>query len=302
MLAVLREVDCSTSAPLKQKLMALEPLHGKYSVHVLCDALNISRGTFYNHLLRNKRGEAAFQKRRESLMLEIREIFDGSNQIFGAGKIKAILVNRGHKVSEKLVQELMRTLGIASVRTATRKDYITLGWHERKTNVLMRNFDVKEPNAVWVSDMTFFKYKERFYTICVFLDLFSRKVLSISIGKHGSTRLVTRAFLEALSSRETSPTVLHSDQGVQYASHTMLKLCRKMNVKQSFSKPGSPHDNAVMESFFSTLKKEELYRTRYKSETEFRKSLKRYAQFYNSARPHKYLNYKTPAQVEKVFF
>lgn len=85
---VLRAVDCTASAPLRHKLEALVPLYGQYSVHTLCEALDVPRGTFYNHILRNKRNEAWFVKRREDLKLLIQTIYDESNQIFGAGKVR----------------------------------------------------------------------------------------------------------------------------------------------------------------------------------------------------------------------
>ncbi|MFV0485443.1 MAG: IS3 family transposase [Candidatus Saccharimonadales bacterium] len=302
MLEIMREVDCSCSAPAKQKLVALEKVYGKYSVHALCDALNVPRGTFYNHMLRNKRDDTSYSKRRESLMMEIRNIYDESNQIFGAGKIRAVLVDRGHKISEKLVSELMRNLGISSIRNSSRKDSVALSWPERKANILLRNFDAKKPNIVWATDVTCYKFKDRYYYICVFMDLFSRRIVSMNIGRQNSTRLVSRVFGEAYSDRGTSPSIIHSDQGTPYTSYTMRVLCNKHNISHSFSNPGTPHDNAVVESFFSTLKKEELYRGRYKSEADLIGSLKKYVHFYNNIRPHRYLSYKTPAQAEETVY
>ena len=95
--------------------------------------------------------------------------------------------------------------------------------------------------------------------------------------------------------------MFHSDQGVQYTSHAFQKLLRMNKVIQSFSKTRSPHDNAVSEAFFSSMKKEELYRTNYKSEREFRKSVDEYIEFYNSKRPHTTLAYKTPDRFETQY-
>ena len=104
-IGVLREVDCTPNAPLKDRLVALEPLHGKYSVHTLCEALSVYRGIFYNYTLRNKRENAWHVKRRGELAEAIRTAFDNSNRIFGAGKIRVVLMNQGHKVSEKIVSD-----------------------------------------------------------------------------------------------------------------------------------------------------------------------------------------------------
>ena len=94
--------------------------------------------------------------------------------------------------------------------------------------------------------------------------------------------------------------MFHSDQGAQHTSKTFRKLLRMNKVVQSFSAPGQPHDNAVMESFFSFMKWEEIYRTEYKSERQFAKSVGNYIEFYNTEKPHSMFNYKTPDQFEAI--
>lgn len=300
---VLRKADCTASAPLKSKLDTLTSLYGQYSIHTLCEALNVPRGTFYNHILRNKRNDAWFVKRREDLKVLIQTTYDESNQIFGVSKIRAILADKGHTVSEKMVSELMNEMGLYSIRVSSKKDNATLGRNERKTNILKQNFNVDQPNKVWVSDVTCYKLKENYYYICVFIDLFSRKVLSMSIGRNNSTRLVKATFNSAYLSRKPSEgLIIHTDRGTPYTSYSIQNLIKKYKVVQSFSNAGKPHDNAVIESFFATLKKEELYRSRYRSEADFRESMSRYISFFNTVRLHKYLKYKTPEQAEDVFW
>lgn len=121
MVTILKSVDCTASAPLKDKLNALEPLYGQYDVHTLCQALDVDRGTFYNHIKRNKRDNAWFEKRRVEYRILIQEIFDEHRQIFGADKIRAILIQRGHRVSRKFVAELMQEMGLSSIRTTAKK-------------------------------------------------------------------------------------------------------------------------------------------------------------------------------------
>ncbi len=132
--------------------------------------------------------------------------------------------------------------------------------------------------------------------------MFSRKVLSISIGRNNSTHLVRTAFSSAYITRKPEDLIIHTDRGTPYTSFSMQGLVRKYGVTQSFSNAGKPHDNAVVESFFSHFKKEEFYRRKYGSESEFKKSLNEYVKRYNSARPHKYLKYKTPEQAEDAFW
>jgi len=122
MLNVLKASECSVSAPLQEKLSALEKLYelGKYSVHTLCDALDVSRGTFYNHVFRRRKNKW-FDVRREDLREQVRLVFDESAQRFGSRKIHAVLVERGFQVSVGYVAELMSEMNLKSVVTYLEK-------------------------------------------------------------------------------------------------------------------------------------------------------------------------------------
>ena len=116
------------------------------------------------------------------------------------------------------------------------------------------------------------------------------------------TYLITSTFRQAYQNRNAPQSLMfHSDQGAQYTSKTFCKLLHINKVVQSFSAPGQLHDNAVMESFFSFMKREEIYRTQYKSEQQFAKSVDYYIEFYNTQRPHSTFNYKTPDQFEAIY-
>lgn len=171
---------------------------------------------------------------------------------------------------------------------------------ERATKV-QRQFKADEPNRVWVSDVTCFKINDKYLYVCAILDLFSRRVIAYRVSPKNSTYLITSTFRQAYQNRNAPQSLMfHSDQGAQYTSMTFRKLLRMNKVVQSFSAPGQPHDNAVMESFFSFMKREEIYRTQYKSEQQFEKSIENYIEFYNTQRPHSTLNYKTPDQFEAI--
>lgn len=144
--SILKAVNCTAHAPLKEKLCELELLYGQYDVHTLCEALDVSRGTFYNHILRNKRSNAWFEKRREEYRILIREVFDEHRQVFGADKICAVLVQRGHQVSREYVAKLMREMGLSSIRTTAKQDYRKLHAEERKENLLQQQFHADKPN------------------------------------------------------------------------------------------------------------------------------------------------------------
>ena len=166
---ILKTVECTPQAPLKQKLYAAEKLYGKYNVHMICDALNISRGTFYNHVFRNKKDNTWYAKRREELRCRIQEIYDDSNQIFGAAKIAAVMRNQGIHVSEEMVRRIMRDMGLVSIRQTAKKLYEDES-HKHK-NYVNQEFNTSKPNEVWVSDVTYFKYGNKAYFICAIIDL-----------------------------------------------------------------------------------------------------------------------------------
>ena len=299
-ITILKSADCLVSAPLKERLHALEPFYGKYEVHTICEALDVDRGTFYNHILRSKRGNAWFDKRRQEYCQIIRDVFDEYRQVLGAEKIRTILIQRGHQVSAEYISQLMREMGLSSVRSTAKKEYLKLRETERKKNILQQQFTADQPNQRWVSDVTCFKLRDHYFYICVIIDLFSRKVIAHKISKRNSTQLITAAFKMAYEERQPpSGLIFHSDRGAQYTSHRLQQLLHKHNVEQSFSQPGKPHDNAVAESFFASLKKEELYRKDHPSDRAFQASVASYIESYNTQRPHRTLKNLTPCQVEE---
>lgn len=299
-ISILKTVNCTFRAPLKEKLAELELLYGQYDVHTLCEALDVSRGTFYNHILRNKRGNAWFEKRRDEYRILIREVFEEYHQVLGAEKIRTILIQRGYQVSTKFVANLMREMGLISVRTTAKQDYLKFREPEKKKNVLRQQFHAGKPNQIWVSDVTCFKLEDHYLYTCVILDLFSRKVIAYKISKKNSTQLITSTFKMAWEQRSPEAgLIFHSDRGSQYTSHRFQQLLHERSVVQSFSNSGKPHDNAVAESFFASFKKEELYRKNYTSEADFKRGVDSYIEFYNCRRPHRTLRNQTPCQVEE---
>ena len=298
---VITKAKCSPGAPLKVKLSALEALHGQYSVHLLCEALDVPRGTFYNHIYRNKRDKTLYKQRREELRIEIKKIYDDSNQIFGAKKICAILKERGHSITKEMVAELMRDQGLCSIRQDA-KDLYKKDKRQLK-NTLNQQFDTSRPDEVWVSDVTCFRTNGKNYYICVVLDLYSRMVISYGVSRRNSTQLIRRTFQAAFNHRSPLlPLTFHTDRGSNYRSETFCNLLQQLGVTQSFSKASTPYDNSVVESFFSSLKREELYRKKYRSEKEFRTALDEYMDFYNADRPHAHNKYRTPTQAERDYY
>lgn len=298
---ILKTVDCTVSSPLKERLAALEELYEQYDVHTICEALDVPRPTFYNHMRRNQRDNAWFIKRREEYRVLIRDVYYEFDQIFGADKIASILKSRGHAVSRRFVRELMNEMNLYSIRTDS-KDIYQRAQLRKKRNILQRNFQTDEPNRTWVSDITYFKYNGHWIYICVIIDLFSRRVVAHHVSNRQSTQLINATLRKACQDRNPAAgLVFHTDRGGQYRSHAFQEKLKSYGMIHSYSESGKPQDNAVVESFFSSLKREELYRREYSSEAALRKGVDEYIYFYNNIRPHSYLYYKTPAQVEQVF-
>ena len=293
-----------SKVPLQDKLATLEHFHNEmsdlYSVHELCEALNVSRGTFYNHIFR-RADRSKYESEKAQLMLKVKQIFDDSEQRYGADKIRAVLAENGLRISAKRVLSIMHELGLYSIRTDAKKLYKTQQ-QRKKQNLLNREFNADHPNQIWVSDITYFRIKDSWMYLCAIIDLFSRRVVGYRISRTASTRLVTTTFRDAYAERGNPKNLtFHSDRGGQYISDALSKLLQQFGVKQSFSATVRPHDNAVAEAFFATFKKEEAYRREYTSEKHFRKSVDEYIRFYNEVRPHQTLKYKTPQGFEAAY-
>ena len=301
---IIKQSGYIADVPLQKKLSVLESIYRQadntYSVHELCEALDIARGTFYNYIFRradhSKREEAQVE-----LMRLVQQVFDDSSQRFGAEKIRVTLTESGVCVSTKRIAAIMRELGLQSVRPDAKKQYKKQQQY-KKQNLLERQFTAKHPNQIWVSDITYFKVNDYWVYLCVILDLFSRKIVGYRVSRNASTNLVTSTFRTAFRERgNPSSLTFHSDRGKQYTSAAFTALLQKCGVKQSFSATARPHDNAVAETFFASFKKEEAYRREYTSEQSYRKSVEQYIRFYNELRPHRTLKYKTPQAFEEAY-
>ena len=202
---------------------------------MICDALDIARGTYYNHVMRNKRDNTWYAKRREELRIQIQEIFDENHQIFGAEKITAILKSKGIKTSTKMVRELMRDMGLVSIRQISKSLYNDES--RKHKNYLNQEFDPDAPNKVWVSDITYFKCNNKSYYICVIIDLYARKVIGYKVGKKNSTQLIKTTLKQAYVTRlPDSSLIFHSDRGSNYCSKTLNDYVRELGLVRSFFK------------------------------------------------------------------
>ena len=234
--------------------------------------------------------------------MRIQSIYDNSGQIYGAGKITSIVQNQGVKTSKKYVSQLMKELGISSVSTTAKNEYKK--WEKgQNRNFLQQQFQTERPNQVWIYDITVLKFHDKYYYLCVIIDLFSRMVISYRISHKSSTQLLTKTFKQTYADRQPKAELMfHSDRGTQYMSHAFVHLLENFGVEQSFPRTACPHDNAVSEALFSILKKEELYRRHYTSEGDLMRGIAHFIAFYNVERPHSILHYKTPEQIGQDYW
>ena len=303
LLLILQNSPFIKATSLDKKIEYIDALFvdKNYNVSMLCEAFRVSKGTYYNRKLRGKNGNKKYQKRRAELLPIIQEIYESSGRIYGAGKITAIMRDRGYITSEHLVATLMHDNNMFSMRNCSKTLYLMN--QERKENILKQEFKVSAPNYVWVSDVTYFKFQNKTYYICVILDLYARKVVAHQISLSNSTQLTKRTFKIAYNARHPNNNLLfHSDQGSNYTSRTFMAYLKNLNVQQSFSRKGTPYDNSVCESFFANMKREELYRRNYKNKSEFLQSVHSYINFYNTERPHSLLRYQTPNKFEEMYY
>lgn len=150
----------------------------------------------------------------------------------------------------------------------------------KKPDRLRTDFSAKAPNQIWVSDVTYFRIDSKMYYICAILDLYSRKVIAHKISQKQSAQLITTTFRLAYVERKPQASLIfHSDRGTQYTSFTVQKLLKTLQVEQFFSPSGKPCHNAVIESFFASLKRKELYRLNYHSVDEFKECVGKYMDF-----------------------
>lgn len=223
----------------------------------------------------------------------------------GSPTITAALRDEGHKVSSKTVSRLMKEMGLRAI-TVRKYKATTNSNHSMPVfeNVLDRKFCVSAPNKVWVTDITYIGTGEGWLYLASVMDLYSRKIVGWSVGARMTRELVIDALDQAYHRQKPSPGLIHhSDRGSQYASEEYRNQLIKYNMVGSMSRKGNCYDNACIESFHSTLKKELVYQTKFRTRKQAEKELYTYIEFdYNRLRLHSTLGYKTSHQFELNYY
>ena len=281
----------------------IEERRDEWPITVLCRVLGVSRSGFYAW---RSRDVSAADVRREELAAEVKAIHAEVKARYGSPRIHAELVAKGHECCVNFVARVMREAGIAA-KTKRKFRQTTDSNHALPVaeNVLDRDFDPEEPNTSWVADVTYIPTGEGWLYLAVVEDLFSRKVVGWSMDQTMTSRLVVDALEMALARRlkgsSSSGLVAHSDRGSQYASEHYRRRLREERIECSMSRRGNCWDNAAMESFFASLKKELVHDEDYATRDEAKASIFEYIEaFYNRVRRHSSLGYVAPEEYERT--
>ncbi len=269
-----------------------------YPVKKMAKTLGVSRSGYYTWLTSGP----CFRKRRDQeLLILIQNIYEESRQTYGSPRIKKAFVASGIQCSKKHIERLMKKNGIKGVQKSRFK-VTTDSKHDYPVapNLLNREFTVEKINTCWVSDITYIRTAEGWLYLSVIIDLFSRRVVGWSMASHMRAELVIESLNMAVSHRKPpAGLIFHSDRGIQYACDAFRDELRRHKMIQSMSRKGNCWDNACAESFFSTLKSEEVYRKRYATRAEARFYIFEYiAVFYNRKRTHSFLDFLSPEKYE----
>jgi putative transposase len=271
---------------------------GEWSVAQLCDALDVSTAGYYSW---RERDASQQQQRREELTVEIQAVHAEVQARYGSPRMHAELVERGHDCCVNTVARIMREAGIAA-KTKRKFRHTTDSNHKLPVaeNLLDRHFDPTSKNESWVTDITYISTREGWLYLAAVEDLFSRMVVGWSMDATMTSRLVVDALEMAVLRRlPGSDLVAHSDRGSQYASEHYQRLLGSAGITCSMSRRGNCWDNAPMESFFATLKKELVHHEDYTTREQARLSIFEYIEtFYNRTRRHSSLEYLSPADYE----
>ena len=232
--------------------------------------------------------------------MQIRIAHKKSRETYGSPRITRELKETGIPCSENRVARLMREEGIRA-KMVKKFKVTTRSNHSYRVfpNLLDQNFDVTAPNRVWVADITYIPTEEGWLYLCAIEDLFSRQIVGFAIRPHLSAELATEAlWMACLRRRPPRGVIFHTDRGSQFASRTFQKQLSKRGFIPSMSRKGNCYDNAVIESFFHTLKTEEVNLSHYATRRQALVAIADYIAFYNRIRRHSYLQYLSPMNFE----
>ncbi len=277
------------------KFGVIERLRQEHSVQLMCGLFGVSASGYYAW---RQRPESKRSREDRELLQKIRVQHKQSKGTYGSPRIHHALTNQGERCSRKRVERLMRDSAIVGVqkrkfRVMPREDI-----QPPAPDLVQRQFDVDVPDAVWAGDMTYLWTPAGWVFLAVVLDLFSRRVVGWAISRSPNAQLMITAMARAVYERRPKPGLIsHSDQGCQYTSTSYRDFAKQHGILLSMSRRGNPWDNAVLESFFATLKAE--LGDSFISYEATQQELFEYIEgFYNTRRIHTSIGWMSPMQYE----
>lgn len=278
--------------------------HPEISIQAICEELNISRSGFYAW---SNRGLSFRDQENETLKQKIVQIHEHSRKTYGQPRIQAVLNQEGIQCGKNRIAKLMKKAGISGLIRPAFKPQTTDSDHSYSVaERLFKTEDITthptKANQVWVGDISYLPTAEGFTYLATYLDVFTRKIVGFSMQDTLETQLILDALDMALKrqGKLKSSLLCHSDRGVQYASERYQETLKTNKIQISMSRKAHCLDNAFAESFFATLKKECVYRTRFKTKAEAHSVIFEFIEvWYNRKRLHSQLNYQTPVQFEE---
>jgi len=267
-----------------------------YQVRRMCDALEVSPSGYYAWRCRS---ESERSEEDRQLKEKIRSIFERSRETYGSPRIHDELKDQGIRCSRKRIARLMSEEGlIAKKARRFQRTTISDGEHPKAANVLDQEFTVEAPNMAWAGDITYLWTREGWLYLAVLMDLYSRRIVGWAVGDNLGQELAIAALRRALYERRPGSDLLHhSDRGSQYTSNEYQEILMERGMTVSMSRKGNCWDNAVVESFFATLKVE--LGDSFSSRDAARAALFDYIEvFYNLQRRHTAIGRVSPAEAE----
>ena len=269
-----------------------------FPVATMARVLGVSKAGYYAWLHRSPSAHAVADN---ALLKRIRTIHATSRQTYGAPRVHAELRAQGEQHGRKRIARLMREGGLVGASHRRGGPVTTQRDKEARPapDLVDRDFTAVGPNQLWVADITYVPTMAGFLYLAVVLDAWSRKIVGWSMANHLRAELVLDAMEMAIGQRRPGNVVHHSDQGSQYTSLAFGKRCTEAGVRPSMGSVGDAYDNAMAESFFSTLEAELLSRRRFASQAEARMACFSYVEgWYNPVRLHSSLGYRSPMAYE----
>ncbi len=278
------------------KYRFMERAGSGFEVMKMGRVLGVSRSGYYGYL---RRGLSPRREENERLLRRIREIWQARRKVYGSPRMTAELRSEGHGCGKNRIARLMKENGIRSL--IKRRFKVTTRSNHRlpvAADLVARDFTAVSINELWVSDITYLWTWEGWLYLAAVMDVHNREIVGWTLRDRPTKELVVDALLKGLRGRTPEAgLVFHSDRGAQYASLEVRNLLKSWHVRQSMSGQGSCFDNAVMESFFSSLKRELVHLETFHTKAQARQSVFDYIEiFYNRQRRHSSLNQRSPME------